>query len=253
MNLTLPVIPAEKRKNEADLWPRFEQARPRILGALLDAVSAALRNRASVHLSEKPRMADFATWATAAEPALGWQPGTFLRAYLSNRGEANTLAVEMAVLGPAVIGLMNLRTEWRGTAHELLTQLNTHHSDEQTRRRRDWPGSERKLSGDLRRLAPNLRRIGIEIVFGEREPGSGRRLIVIRKCPDSTVTTVTPAGNGGLEPGNRDAGVTMRDGIGDKPSVQSLAPTHCDGRDDLFPPQSDPLEHDGEDREEVTV
>lgn len=253
VNLTLPVIPAEKRKNEADLWPRFDHARPRILGALLDAVSAALRNRASVHLSEKPRMADFATWATAAEPALGWQPGTFLRAYLSNRGEANTLAVEMAVLGPAVIGLMNLRTEWRGTAHELLTQLNTHHSDEQTRRRRDWPGSERKLSGDLRRLAPNLRRIGIEIIFGEREPGSGRRLIVIRKCPDSTVTIVTPAGNGGLEPGNRGAGVTMRDGVGEKPSMQSPIAAHCDGRDDLFPSQSNPLEPDGEDREEVTV
>lgn len=40
MNLTLPAISAEKRQNEAALWPRFEEARPRILGAMLDAVSA---------------------------------------------------------------------------------------------------------------------------------------------------------------------------------------------------------------------
>lgn len=201
-------------------------------------------------------MADFATWATAAEP-LGWQPGTFLRAYLSNRGEANSLAVEMAVLGPAVIGMMSLQAEWCGTAHELLTQLNAHHSDEQTRRRRDWPTSERKLAGDLRRLAPNLRRIGIEIVFGERAPGSGRRLIVIRKSPDSTVTTVssshapsvrsskgphdvknevtsdTKAIEGVTACDDRQATVTVAS------SPQTLDLTRCDGSDGLSMKQSD--------------
>jgi hypothetical protein len=57
--LTLPVIPERKRRDERDLERAFGQARPRILGTLLDAASCALRNRDTVRLSRKPRMADF--------------------------------------------------------------------------------------------------------------------------------------------------------------------------------------------------
>src|SRR5262249_1894502 len=61
----------------------FERARPRILGALLDAVSAALRRLPTVKraATEWPRMADFAQWAVAAELALGLNAGEFLKAY----------------------------------------------------------------------------------------------------------------------------------------------------------------------------
>jgi hypothetical protein len=40
--LYLPTIPEEKRQDEQAFWQAFEQARPHILGALLDIVSAAL-------------------------------------------------------------------------------------------------------------------------------------------------------------------------------------------------------------------
>src|SRR5262249_19021261 len=42
--LVLPRIAEEQRKTEAALWHAFERERPAILGALLDAVSGALRN-----------------------------------------------------------------------------------------------------------------------------------------------------------------------------------------------------------------
>src|SRR5439155_25729840 len=38
----LPAIPDEKRRREDEFWPAFEAARPRLLGALLDALSGAL-------------------------------------------------------------------------------------------------------------------------------------------------------------------------------------------------------------------
>ncbi len=38
-----PILP-EERRQEQDFWEDFEEARPRIFGALLDAVSCALRN-----------------------------------------------------------------------------------------------------------------------------------------------------------------------------------------------------------------
>src|SRR5262249_35868902 len=102
INLTLPQIPDERRGDEDDLWRQFEESRPRLLGALLDAVSTALRNRPHVKLAHKPRMADFACWVVAAEPALGWPEGAFLRAYNDNRAAANALALEASVVAPAI-------------------------------------------------------------------------------------------------------------------------------------------------------
>ncbi len=83
--LTLPPIPEEKRQLEACVWAKFNEARPKILGALLDAVSMALKRFDDVKLSSYPRMADFTQWVTAAEPALNWPEGSFVAAYNGNR------------------------------------------------------------------------------------------------------------------------------------------------------------------------
>ena len=44
--LTLPPIDQAQRRSEAELWREFEIARPRILGALLDAAEHGLRTLA---------------------------------------------------------------------------------------------------------------------------------------------------------------------------------------------------------------
>jgi len=69
--VTLPPIPPERRRTEADLWRQFEAVRPSLLGALCTAVSAALRRLDSAQLPATPRFADIAIWAVAAAPALG--------------------------------------------------------------------------------------------------------------------------------------------------------------------------------------
>src|ERR1043165_6716724 len=81
--LTLAAIPDDKRQTQGELWAKFERLRPGLLGALLDAVSCALRNVSSVRLDRSPRMADFAQWATAAESKLGLQNCEFIREYSS--------------------------------------------------------------------------------------------------------------------------------------------------------------------------
>jgi hypothetical protein len=58
--LTLEPIPEDRRRPEAELWAAFEAERPRILGALLDAVVEALKRLPETHLPKLPRMADFA-------------------------------------------------------------------------------------------------------------------------------------------------------------------------------------------------
>jgi hypothetical protein len=182
ITLTLSVIPDENRQEEDSLWPRFREVQPRILGALLDAVSSAMTNKSSVKLTSKPRMADFAAWVVAAEPALGWPSGSFLASYLDNRATANTAALDESVLVPLLLKFLDGKTSWQGTAGGLLAELESL-ADEKTRKRKDWPSTPRKLSGDLRRLAPNLRRgAGLEVRF-DRDPGKGRRRLV---CLDWT-------------------------------------------------------------------
>ena len=67
--VNLHTIPEEKRRTEAELKEAFDRAYPALIGAVLDALSCALRRQPSVTLPRMPRMADFAVWATAAEPA----------------------------------------------------------------------------------------------------------------------------------------------------------------------------------------
>src|SRR5581483_10769158 len=154
--VTLQPIPDERRRDERELLRGFADVRPRVLGALLDAVSAALRDRDRITLNRAPRMADFAHWAAAAESALGWAAGTFAAAYAASRGEAHELALDGSPVAVAVRGLLAEVETWQGTAAELLGALGGRVA-ESVRRGRDWPGTGRGLSSALRRVAPNLR------------------------------------------------------------------------------------------------
>ena len=182
--LYLPTIPDDKRKPEKQFWHQFRDAQPRILGALLDAVSCALRRLKRIKLDELPRMADFALWVTAAEPALGWAEGTFMRAYDANRDTANTLTLDASPIFPPLKLLLASRESWSGTASELLRKL-TPTGGVEVSQQRSWPKNAQVLSGHLRRIAPNLRALGIDIRFDEKTSGSSsKRVITItRRSP----------------------------------------------------------------------
>ena len=87
-------IKPELRRDERQFWREFEAARPRILGALLDAVALGLRRLPALALVQLPRMADFASWASACEDGLGLDPGEFLKVYEANRADSRNLALE---------------------------------------------------------------------------------------------------------------------------------------------------------------
>jgi hypothetical protein len=120
-----------------------------IVGALLDAVSMAFRNLPEVKLASLPRMADFARWVTAAEPALGWQSGAFLAAYYRNRGAAHELAIEADSVAAAVIEFMKVQDDWEGAPSTLLQCLSALMTDQQLNQR-DWPKAAHSLSSRLK-------------------------------------------------------------------------------------------------------
>jgi hypothetical protein len=190
----LPTIPDEQRRTEADVWSEFEAVHASILGALLDGVSAALRNISHVKLPRLPRMADFAEWATAAEEALGFEPGAFMDTYDDNRRSANTLALEASPIAAVVFTfLAKHSSQWTGTATQLLAALNEF-TEENVKRQQSWPKSPKALSSTLRRLAPNLRKIGIDVSF-LRESGTGRRLIALDQASDLSSHASQTAGS----------------------------------------------------------
>lgn len=174
--LYLPAIPEDERRPEAGFWSDFEGMCPSILGALLDAISAALCSVATGKVDKLPRMADFAVWITAAETALGWKPGDFMDAYTGNREAANELTLEASPIAPFVQKLAKIG--FTGTASELLERLNILAADEQ-RRQKGWPANARALSGSLRRIAPNLRAVGVNVEFLGNKGSNRNRLIII--------------------------------------------------------------------------
>jgi hypothetical protein len=174
--LYLPTISESARRAERDLWSEFEKLKPRILGALLTAVSGAMARYAEIKLHGLPRLADFALWATAAEHSLGWSDGAFLQAYTGNRTSANDLALEAS---PVTLAIRQVcAAGWLGTATELLNELNAV-ADDGTRRQKNWPSSSRSLSNILRRLTPNLRNVGILVEFRRESSAERRRIISI--------------------------------------------------------------------------
>ena len=168
--LTLEAIPEACRRPEAELWAAFDAERPRILGGLLDAVVQGLRRLPQTQLEGLPRMADFGLWATACERAL-WPAGTFWSAYGGNRDKVVENVIEADPVAAAVRAVIVRRTQWTGTATQLLGVL-AQAAGERAAKSRTWPGSPRALSDRLRRAAAFLRKTGIEI-HNTRE-GRGR-------------------------------------------------------------------------------
>ena len=186
--LTLEPIPEDRRRPEAELWAAFEAARPQLLGVLLDAAVEGLRRLPDTRLERLPRMADFALWATASETAL-WPAGTFWEAYCGNRDEAVEGVIDADPIAASVRAMMSTRTEWTGTASDLLGAL-AEMAGERAAKSKSWPESARALGGRLRRGATFLRKIGIEISFS-REGQARTRTIQIR-VPQTSATQENP-------------------------------------------------------------
>jgi hypothetical protein len=232
--VTLASIPKRKRLPEAKLWAAFNEARPRLLGALLTDIAAALRTLPSVHLAELPRMADFSVWAVAAERGRQERP-TFLRAYGEARDASHELAVESSPIGKPLMTFATARLAdgpWTGSASELLECLAAL-VDEPTKRAKDWPKSARGLSGKLRELAPALRALGLTIEFDFRGTDRNRsRLMRLTREEDAEDRGDGPSTSS--QPSD-DPGPPEGDGI--DPADGRRAPAdgstaHADGRTD---------------------
>jgi hypothetical protein len=162
--LKLPAITDEKRREEAELLKEYEAEQGQILGGLLDLVSEAMKLLPSVHPENLPRMADFARLGAAVGIAMGWtkEGETFLDAYYRNIKAVVEVAAESSIVATAVQSFMERRQgkDWDGLPRELLEELGKV-VGEQATRARGWPTKPNRLTAELTRVAPVLRKLGI--------------------------------------------------------------------------------------------
>jgi putative DNA primase/helicase len=172
-------IEEANRRSEDDLKLEWSHALPGILGALLDAMSSAVRLYDQTKVEKLPRMADFARLVTACEPGLGWEAGDFMKAYKANR-QMNSEAVfegdPVAITIEKFIKTQHPTKGWQGTATKLLEELNLIVADN-LRRFRSWPTKPNALGNAVDRAAPLLRHKGIHVT---RQKTAERRLIILK-------------------------------------------------------------------------
>jgi hypothetical protein len=228
--LRLPAIPDDRRLTADAVDVRFGKVHARVLGALLTAVSRAIRDLPTTTLTVRPRMADFAEWVEAAAPALGWEAGAFLGAYQANRTEANAAVLESSPVAAAVLSLFERDQGFRGMMAELLKKL-TVFVDEKTMAGPDWPKNARKLRSALDRLAPALRRAEIRVTYLTRT--NRGTPVLLEKYTETTVTTVTTVTD---KPQTQDQqAVNSGDGCGgaSPPTVTTVTDRHRPSQTDV--------------------
>jgi hypothetical protein len=261
LSLTLKSISDSDRKTEQELNRDYASRRPAILGGLLSAVSLALKNLPDTALDRLPRMADFARWVVAGESGLGLTQGQFMNEYDASREDANLRTVEHSPIGEPLLGLIYAHEKgFAGTARELLDELSAdRHSDRKTRDRRDWPKTPEKLANILRRLAPHLRQIGIDVSMGVYLDRKRRSVIVIEKVAATQDTRFTGSTNALHEPGTAASCETL---FNSNQRNESQDPTQQNGDEGSEPgdvpgvsrvTRSDSAESEGGDYEETNT
>ena len=128
-------------------------------------------------------MADFDLWGRVLAPAFGFPTLDFMADYARAIGEKWQDAVESDPLAESILSLLdNLDGEWSGTASELLFEISRQwpEIDEgsgKVTKVKSFPNSARELGRALKRLAPALRQLKVEVSWTK----SGPRRLQIQK------------------------------------------------------------------------
>jgi hypothetical protein len=177
--IELSPISPEQRRTESEFWSAWEAARPGILGALLDGVSAALDHAEEIEVPGHPRMADFARWGEAAGRAFGWEPGAFTSSLESGRDELLEGSADAHPEIGVLLDFMEERETWTGSASDLLYELTHIAEDTIGTGGRHWPKRADTLSNRLIQHAPLLRDHGLQIRRWREAGGKRNRRITI--------------------------------------------------------------------------
>ncbi len=224
---TLPVelerIPDDRRRSEESLWTAFERGHAKLLGAIFDALANTLREKETLRLSRRPRLADWGEYAAAAYQALGWGTEAFLEDWDAVVKIQNQGTLEGSTVAQAILSFMESRTEWAGLASDLHTKLEVEAEELNINIKKDktWPKSPSWLWRRMREVLPLLTAMGVEANQQHAETGSKIRLVKVGRGPD-------PDPDGNPDSTEEDA---VRDAVRENPAKESAfdKPDSTDG------------------------
>lgn len=188
--IQVTLEPPEKYIAEEDIEQQFQELHPSLLGALLDAASMALRDRRTTRVANAPRMVDFAQWVTAAEPALKWKHGAFMKVFTENQKNATSIIIESSPVAEAIRQFIEKREQYKGLVSDLHKALTA--EDEKYANAKQAPKNAAKLGGQLKRIASALRDQGINIHLERTREGSS---VTIEKRNNIEKINSTSVGN----------------------------------------------------------
>jgi hypothetical protein len=171
---------------EDELWRQFQKDKARILGDLFATISRALDSEDPEPISNV-RMADYLRWGEAIGRALGYGKNAFVNVYLENSKTRNIEALQAHPVGPVILELMRHTDEWKGSASDLLVELERIAKGLQISTRTGrWPKSPSALTRRLNEVKANLQNVGITFEVTK----SGDRRITVRKNAVQAVQAV---------------------------------------------------------------
>ncbi len=180
ISIELPTITAKKRQDEQSMEGAWDKDYPAIFTGLLALFADALELLPAAVIPEgmQKRMIDYQRLGEAICMALGGKAGEFSQRLDSMHGESMARGLESYGV---TVGIQMLATrpegrEWEGTYLQLLTELNRMQEID----RSNWPRSPRHLSGQIKRIAPGLRRAGIRIEPAGRG-ATGAKVRIVRE------------------------------------------------------------------------
>ncbi|MEO3750157.1 ATP-binding protein [Streptomyces sp. B6B3] len=168
LTIELQLIPDDQRREEADLDAVYRDAHPAILASLFDLLAAVLKALPDVELTERPRMADFARVLAAVDHVTGWRTQA---SYKATAEDAVADVLDGEPFAQAVVALVD-GADSDGiemTAGEVLEAVQA-----PEKLPKKWPKDATRAGGQLKRLAPALRTIGVHLDDSRRQPDGNR-------------------------------------------------------------------------------
>ena len=157
---------------EEALIKKLEDTLPNILNHIFLAVSHVVDKIDSVQISIKPRMADFARYATVIADYIGITQSDILGAYERNIKDVNDLIIDDPVIQALFGVLSSKQNKFVGTATELLSLMTELEY-------KDLPKAANSLSAKLTRLTSDLSKESITIKRTKDQ--TGNRLLEITR------------------------------------------------------------------------
>jgi hypothetical protein len=181
-------LPEDQRRSETSLRRKFEEARPRILGALLTDLAGVMRYLSGLQDAERegalgfslPRMADYALVLHALDAYVGG-----VRKFADAYGDSvrNVLA-DRALNDPFTAALIKHakahKGKWRGPASGLLAAIER---DRPNDPKVGWPHGPQGLSAVIETQAETLRAAGLLVDFGKSD---GKRYVELELIRNDT-------------------------------------------------------------------